>query len=445
MELKRVLKEVCLYTVGAVLSCGPSQIFGIVKGFGDIKKYLALKQKIRQWQHIQTLCHQEKYSKLKETRAFKQLVKEGSGDTQAVLYQRILSKAKDRLFDLQQKVAIRKTYCLKDCVSLIPLVGAIFACRIGAEKSATGVSMASMVEQAAAHVSNNLRKLVNSIVYPLSRIHNEHISSDEDHVRIPVESRGGYLDAMFFQGLNASQNGPTVVIFHGNFCTCNEMLLHTEWYVMKGFNVLIPTMGGYPGSPGVTTSEASCYQDIEAIKKYLDSRGIKKAGYHGISIGGTLAFQAAAGKSEAQVRTLFVVADQTLGSMKSIAVRRLPFLPSVAKGAIQSAFPVRKVRLSDTLQVETDGLDNVRKARLIRESNIPLIVIKSTLDNVMGSHLKNGRYEKNCADDLIEERYEKEMERRKYLIEIEGEHATNFRNSNEAMFRLKNFIDQIKA
>ena len=95
---------------------------------------------------------------------------------------------------------------------------------------------------------------------------------------IPVESRGEdqFLDAMFLQGIDTSPNAPAVVIFHGNGVTCYQMYEMGKWYQNQGYNVLMPTMGGYPGSPGVHTSEASSYQDVEAIKKYLEKRGLPR-------------------------------------------------------------------------------------------------------------------------------------------------------------------------
>ena len=75
------------------------------------------------------------------------------------------------------------------------------------------------------------------------------------------------------------------------------MIDYAQHYLEKGWNVLLPTMGGYPGSEPVDggTSEASSYQDVEAIKIWLEKeKKVKTVGYHGVSIGGTLAFQAAA-------------------------------------------------------------------------------------------------------------------------------------------------------
>lgn len=456
MSIKRIATEASLYITGIVLSCGVSQLYGLIKGGLDLKKYCTLRSKIHQWKSVEALCLSKNYEKLKASKAFKVLSAEAQGAPEEILYQRILAKARDRLFDINERLKIRKTSLQKDFVSLIPVVGALFAWRIGAGKSGKELSMRPFFEHAFAHASNSWKGFTQKLFYPKSRSHED--IGDKNHVKIPVDVRGGELDAIFYPGFCAAATDPVVVIFHGNGCTCEDMEHTGRWYSWQGYNVLMPTMGGYPGSPGVSTSEATSYQDVEAIKKYIESRGIKEAGYHGVSIGGTLAMQAAAGKSEAKVKTLFAVADKTLnhafGVVENVVnplmedIRKhgstlanvVKFaIPYIAKGVARMTFPERKVRLSNTLVIETDGLDNLRKAKLLRAKKIPLLAIKSSLDSLMGLNLRDGRYHDNFADHLIRGRYGDELGK-EHLIEIAGKHGANFRSSEEAQKRLREFI-----
>lgn len=443
MNIKRIAAEASLYLTGIALSCGVSQVYGLIKGTLDLKKYFALSSKIKEWQRVESLCGAKRFDELKNTGAFKRLQSQLPAESEEILYKHILAKTKDRLFDLRERREIRKTSLKKDLVSLIPVVGALFAWRIGAGKCAKEFSMLPFFEHAFAHATDLRKGQIQKMFYLKSG--SKAMTGTENHVKIPVDSRGGYLDAIFCQGACALPTGPTVVIFHGNACTCDNMVDIGEWYAWQGYNILIPTMGGYPGSPGVSTSEGSSYQDVEAVKIYLESRGIKQAGYHGLSMGGTLAFQAATGKSESKVETLFVVADQTLSHAEGVVERMVcSCLGSIARGVARMAFPKKKVRLSDTLVVETDGLDNLRKARLLRSSKIPLLAIKSSLDSLMGKDLQpEMRFKDNFADDLAAARYGKELGiKDDFVVEIAGEHGTSFRSSFEAKQKLKKFIKQ---
>ena len=59
---------------------------------------------------------------------------------------------------------------------------------------------------------------------------------------------------------------------------------------------------------------------LRGFISFLQRQGVTAVGYHGISIGGTLAFQAATAETRATtVKTKFVVADQTFTKPADVA------------------------------------------------------------------------------------------------------------------------------
>ncbi len=244
-------------------------------------------------------------------------------------------------------------------------------------------------------------------------------------IEIPV-NRGdaqGSLAAMLIPVENEEKfdpNKPAMILFHGNGMTMEGMSAHAELYCKLGFNVMILTMGGYPGSdPKVRTSEISTYQDAHAAIVYLKQKGVKDIGVHGTSIGGTLAFAAAEIHPEV---VKFVVADQTLGSARDVAANvtrniTMGMAPaSLIRGAVGGAFPAGKVVPGvigpDGKPYVTDGLNNIRKAAVLREraengkENCEIFAIKSERDFLMGRKgNQDGGFEENFADDLILARY----------------------------------------
>ncbi|MBA3721712.1 MAG: hypothetical protein H0W88_04860 [Parachlamydiaceae bacterium] len=207
---------------------------------------------------------------------------------------------------------------------------------------------------------------------------------------------------------------PTVVVFHGNGETAHCKLEHANFYQHLGFNAVLVTMGGYPGSGlGVKTSEVTSYQDADATIKYLKNLGVNNIVVHGTSLGGTLAF--AAGELHSDVVKL-VVADQTFDKPANVAVNLLNnitgnyarFVPSaLIRGLVAGSFTtgeiVPGVAMKDGSPYRTDGLNNLRKASVLRRG---VFAIKAERDHFMGREgsIRDG-FKENFADDLILARY----------------------------------------
>ena len=197
-----------------------------------------------------------------------------------------------------------------------------------------------------------------------------------------------------------------------------------EFYRKKGYNTLAVTLGGYQGSPGVTTSEKSMYQDIEAVKRYLTDLGVTEVAYHGFSLGSGAALQASAGESSVKnLKTLFVVLDQPFTSAAAVGRNVAGFL---GEGLMSAGCPTDHiVELPGGLWTKTDGLNNIRKITKLKEENIPLICFEAKEDSLMGREKKNGLYTKNFAQDLITARYGDAPESSKNLVSLSGGHGAN--------------------
>lgn len=183
---------------------------------------------------------------------------------------------------------------------------------------------------------------------------------------------------------------PTVVIFHPNACTGSSMAKIGRYYQSREYNVLLPTMGGYPGSPGIGTSEVSVYQDIEAIKLYLSMKGVKHVGFHGMSLGGALAIHAASTENPESLNTFFIVADQTFTSAEEVAGNVATncfgaLFAGISKDIINAAVPKeRYVELPGGKFIKTNGFNSKEKVKTIKEKKIPIFFIVASNDNFTG-------------------------------------------------------------
>lgn len=253
-------------------------------------------------------------------------------------------------------------------------------------------------------------------------------------VEIPVEVGKNirHLEAMHLT--HEDDSGPTVVLFHANAQTASHLYNQAQFYHSRGFNVLVPTMGGYPGSPGVSTSEESVYQDVEAVKKFLAEKHVNDVGYHGLSIGGALAFQAATGNtSHKDLKTMFVVADQSFDTIPNVCSNFLKnnFVPGpickLAKAVGNLAMPKKQeLRISNELTQVSDGLDNEAKSKQL--TNVPFLTITTNQDKHMGKK-KGG----NLAEAFVKSE----------KVEIEGEHMASFYKKGTANLQVDDFISNI--
>lgn len=226
---------------------------------------------------------------------------------------------------------------------------------------------------------------------------------------------------------------PTVILCHPVVGSAATMARSAEAYRQMGFNVLAVTYGGYPNSQKIKTSEASIYQDIEAVKLFLKEKGVTKLGWHGWSLGTGVAIDGASRQPLDGMKNLFAVAVAPYSSMRGVAGN---MLGPLGRGFVTSACPSgRRVELPGGTSRVTDGLDSLTKARtLLKENNIPLICVEGKHDYMMGRGLKlKGGLKKNFARDLQQARYSEAEKSDRALYE------DSLIQVNEGHVNLKNF------
>ena len=266
--------------------------------------------------------------------------------------------------------------------------------------------------------------------------------------KIPVEVGGQKRELEALHMTHGDGKGPTVVVFHSNADTAAGMLDQAKFFHDQGFNVLVPTMGGYPGSSGVATDEESICQDVEAVKAFLHQDcGVQEAGYYGLSIGGALAFQAATGETNQEgLKTMFVIADQTFDTMPNVCSNFLQnnhvpkHIAKLAKPAARLGVPAGKnFQVADGLTQKSDGLNNKAKSEnLQREGVVPVFSMTAKSDLHMGGKEGNlaSKLQANerCEMQLVQLPWEKKGDL------DDADHCSKFTWNPKASGAIRTFI-----
>lgn len=387
---------------------------------------------------------------------------------------------------------------------LVPIVGGILARRFGDLTGAYASAVSEVISLAGANeTAHNLAK---NGAYPLSggkydarelddpSIHTylegknaedrldmhrllSHGTNKVEELKIKTkdgrEISATYAQAVDSKGNPVSEKGPTAILFHGNGMLKESMTPIAQFYQDRGINVLLITMGGYGDSArGTETTELTTYHDAQAAVNYLKAtKGIKQNDQilaHGISMGGSLAVFS--GKNNPG---LHVVADQTFASFRDVSVNTVinhicanllsgvnptkplkDFKNVVFEGAVRKYFPKdvkdeHGLRDIQGKKIKTDALDNRQKVRKLKGS---LFAIKSSHDHLMGwDKNKQGKFENNFADKLVDAYYTAQKKTNKYckktkndmVAEIVGGHSTLFINNLEAVEKLSNHLEWI--
>lgn len=305
---------------------------------------------------------------------------------------------------------------------LCPVVGLIAA---SAYLSATDkvISNGSKVEMRTAAMAKLLvmggplgglaSKLAPKAIYPISgreldswQASNDFVSATiAKEIKIRVERGDGKKHEICCHYSNTAEDSTakTMVLFHGNGMIGSHMANRAEEYIEKGWNVLMVTMGGYPGSdPGVETNEATTIQDVNSVIQHLKKLGVTEIGVHGYSIGGTLAAHAM--KLEPELIN-FGVLERTLNNGPGVVANMLTNV--IAKNIGQSFPKLEKLLLKIPHAVVwgiaegalntgrevpgvpgyfTDGLDNMEKVKGFKHN---LVAIGGEEDDLMGIKSKD--------------------------------------------------------
>lgn len=116
-------------------------------------------------------------------------------------------------------------------------------------------------------------------------------------------SDGSRVEAWYFaaRGAAASARSPLAVLFHGNAELIDHFDEYADWYLARGFAVLIPEYRGYGRSGGTPsekaiTADAVAFYDLVIARPEIDPA---RVAYHGRSLGSAVAVQVAARRAPA--------------------------------------------------------------------------------------------------------------------------------------------------
>lgn len=212
-----------------------------------------------------------------------------------------------------------------------------------------------------------------------------------------------------FINTNNCPAAKTIILFHGNGMLGAHMTEEAALYTKEGWNVVMMTFGGYPGSDEeIRTTEATTIQDVHAILRYLEAQGVEKIGVHGFSKGGTVAMHAAAISS----RISYVVLDMSYTSCADIAANLVKnlreksalfkYIPTAcARGIAERAMAAERrvigVKDKDGNPYHTDNCNSLEKAKKYRGV---FVTIGGNKDFLMGRNVHNGRFRDNFSLDL---------------------------------------------
>ncbi len=428
ISIRQCLRETGAFFTATVLSCGPSQTFGSIKFIVDGSLLLRYR-----WKLIE--INKDIHAITNEWHAF-------TGSPKIFLIAEKLNIAHTKVYDhiaeqyciakrdkILSKITVLKRSIRADAYAMIPLAGAHLSWRVAANYKKKSYSpmfacaLAQMLEHSQNHASAFLfsKRLSKKNNYPtcnpdvgtaisvttstksrtISIFYEVSMQIQETCNQIPaeLEQRKSYF-------AKAVKN-PTVILFHAKDDETGKVASDVigSFYRQQGYNTLAATMGGYAGSPGVTTSEKSIYQDIEAIKNWVFDMGVREVGYHAFCLGCGAALQAAVGETSdkaKQLKTRFVVLDQPYTTIRAIGKN---FAGTLGDQVCRASCPSGlEVELPGGLRTKTDGFDNIKKVSLLQGEDIPLLCFERSEDRWMRSKDRSGLY-KNFARDLLHARY----------------------------------------
>ena len=267
------LKEVCSFTAATLLSCGPSQVFGLVKGTVDVLRFSKIVRKQLQFSSKDRLAINN-WSHFQQSKLFvvlqNKLNKEAVSQEEALQY---IAAKKNRAKEKMHRCGVS---LLADMAALIPLFGAHISWRI-----ATGYTKKSYTPfftRAVTQLLENHQKalgrflfVANTQKYHKSKVFNKegklwaasclkemialrvqkNMFENSVRVNIPVctSTRNRTISASYIPSMNPEENpwanvniaGPTVVLFHGNSADETSLFHQAQMYRRKGYNTLCVT------------------------------------------------------------------------------------------------------------------------------------------------------------------------------------------------------------
>ena len=136
---------------------------------------------------------------------------------------------------------------------------------------------------------------------------------------------GTRLHGWFFSNKIQADAPATIIYFHGNGGNISNVGWVGQWFVKRGFNILLFDYRGYGASDGTVGSEAGLYADGDAAVAFvINEKGVrpKDIVLYGQSLGTTVVADVASRREVGAV-----ILESGFSSASSVASEALPWLP----------------------------------------------------------------------------------------------------------------------
>ena len=203
-------------------------------------------------------------------------------------------------------------------------------------------------------------------------------------------SDGTRLHGWFFSHKNQEEVA-TIVYFHGNGGNISNVGWVGQWFVKRGFNILLFDYRGYGASGGAAGSEAGLYADGDAAVAFvINEKGARPQDIvlYGQSLGTAVVADVASRREVGAV-----ILESGFSSASSVASEALPWLPRwlhfLSRNRFESARKLATVKAPILIaHGDTDPIIPATEARLLfAAANEPklLLILPSGGHNLFGS------------------------------------------------------------
>jgi predicted alpha/beta-fold hydrolase len=232
----------------------------------------------------------------------------------------------------------------------------------------------------------------------------------------------------------ASPKAPTVILFHGNAMSAEDMVC-SQWrsfYHDRGFNILVVEYRGYGLSEGEAAGvnqEMEAYFDAEAALKFVYSKGIQpdKVIAHGYSLGG--AYATALGYffqlPTIILQNTFTTCAEVMSHASGLSLRPMEkIVGSIYKNNVVE----KNSEIPSSKDLVTDGFDSLSKVKKMWGN---IFVISGKQDTLMPMRF---------AEAFIAAQYAETNAPGQFLAKVDGAHG-----DCDAIFRNKAELSKLEV
>lgn len=228
--------------------------------------------------------------------------------------------------------------------------------------------------------------------------HPVRVASNEQLVTPPAAENvwfnsadGTRLHGWFFSHKIQDEAAATIIYFHGNGGNISNVGWVGQWFMRRGFNVLLVDYRGYGASGGNVGSEAGLYADGDAAVAFvINEKGVRPLDIvlYGQSLGTSIVADVASRREVGAV-----ILESGFSSASSVASEALPWLPRwlhfLSRNRFESARKLAIVKAPILIaHGDPDPVIPTNEARLLfAAANDPkqLLILREGGHNLFGS------------------------------------------------------------